>query len=331
MVIPVLDSNAYAQRLLAANRSGEGALYAFYERRLGAITRDPKQMLIPVDDHLVHRGDGVFESLKAEHGRIYLLDEHLARLEKSAQGLRLDLPCPLAELREIIVAVASAAGHEAMSLRVIAGRGPGGLGIDPDESLQSSLYVIAYRFTPKPEDYYRQGLTACRSSVPAKSGPEAQIKSTNYITNMLMVREARERGVDLSVSFDGNGCLAEAAIANVCIVDERGTLAVPEFTHALKGTTILRAMELLSREMPVAQRPVKEAELGAAREILVLGTTFDCTAIVNYEGHPVGKGRPGPVAARILELLRADLRANGTPFALPEDGAGRQGLAAPRI
>ena len=323
MVIPVLDSNAYAQRLLAAKRSGEGALYAFYEHRLGAITNDPKQMLIPVDDHLVHRGDGVFESLKAEHGRIYLLDEHLARLEKSAQGLRLDLPCPLAELREIIVAVAGAAGPEAMNLRVIAGRGPGGLGIDPDESLRSSLYVIAYRFTPKPEDYYRQGLTACRSAVPAKSGPEAQIKSTNYIANMLMVREARERGVDLSVSFDGNGCLAEAAIANVCIVDERGALAVPEFTHALKGTTILRAMDLLGREMPVAQRPIKEAELGEAREMLVLGTTFDCTAIVNYEGRPVGEGRPGPVAARILELLRADLRANGTPFALPGEGAGR--------
>ena len=323
MPIPVLDSNAYAQRLLAAKRSGEGALYAFYEHRLKAITRDPKQMLIPVDDHLVHRGDGVFESLKAEHGRIYLLDEHLARLARSAEGLRLDLPCGLAELREIIVAVAGAAGREAQNLRVIAGRGPGGLGIDPNESLHSSLYVIAYRFTPKPGDYYAKGLTACRSAVPAKSGPESQIKSTNYIANMLMVREARERGVDLSVSFSKDGCLAEAAIANVCIVDASGSLAVPEFTHALKGTTILRAMELLGREIPVVQRPLREKEIFTAREMLVLGTTFDCTAIVSYEGRPVGEGRPGPVAARILELLRADLLDNGTPFPLSGGNAGR--------
>lgn len=323
MPIPVLDSNAYAQRLLAAKRSGEGALYAFYEHRLGAVTRDPKQMLIPVDDHLVHRGDGVFESLKAEHGRIYLLDEHLARLARSAEGLRLDLPCGLDELREIIVTVAGAAGRKAQNLRVIAGRGPGGLGIDPDESLHSSLYVIAYRFTPKPEDYYSKGLTACRSAVPAKSGPESQIKSTNYIANMLMVREARERGVDLSVSFSKDGCLAEAAIANVCIVDQSGALAVPEFTHALKGTTILRAMELLGREMPVKLRPVAEAEIDAAREMLVLGTTFDCTAIVNYEGRPVGHGKPGPVAARILELLRTDLLDNGTPFPLSDENTER--------
>ena len=316
MAISVLTPDAYAQRLLSAKRGGEGALYAFYEHRLRAITCDPKQMLIPVDDHLVHRGDGVFESLKAEQGRIYLLDEHLARLAKSAQGLGLDLPCGLDELGEAVAAVAGAAGRPAQSLRIIVGRGPGGLGLDPEESTQSSLYIISYRFTPKPEAYYTQGLTACRSKVPAKSGPEAQIKSTNYIANMLMVREAKERGVDLSVTFDGAGCLAEAAIANICIVDKDGELAVPEFTHALKGTTILRAMELIGREMPVALRAVTEEEIFTAREMLVLGTTFDCTAIVNYEGKAIGSGRPGPTAGRILTLLKEDLLGNGTPFAL---------------
>lgn len=316
MSISVLTSDEYAQRLLAAKRGGEKALHAFYEHRLQAVTRDPKQMLIPVDDHLVHRGDGVFESLKAEHGRIYLLDEHLERLGRSAAGLGLDLPCGLDELREIVVAVAGAAGEPAQNLRIIAGRGPGGLGLDPDESPQGSLYVISYRFTPKPETYYMQGLTACRSSVPAKSGHEAQIKSTNYIANMRMAREAKERGADLSVSFDDEGYLAEAAIANVCIVDERGALAVPKFTHALKGTTILRAMELVGREIPVVLRAVKEEEIFSAREMLVLGTTFDCAAIVEYEGTPVGSGRPGPVAGRILALLREDLLTNGTPFSL---------------
>ena len=82
-------------------------------------------------------------------------------------------------------------------------------------------------------------------------------------------------------------------------------------------------MELLGREMPVVQRPVTEDEIGAAREMLVLGTTFDCTAIVSYEGRPVGNGKPGPVAARVLELLRADLLDNGTPYPLSGGNAGR--------
>ena len=76
-------------------------------------------------------------------------------------------------------------------------------------------------------------------------------------------------------------------------------------------------MELVAREMPVTLRPVKEEEIFAAREMLVLGTTFDCTAIVNYEGKAIGSGRPGPVAGRILALLREDLLSNGTPFPLP--------------
>ena len=314
MSIPVLDSKAYAERLLASQRSGEGALQAFYEHRLRAITLDPKEMLIPVDDHLVHRGDGVFESIKAEGGRICLLNEHLARLGESAAGLGLNLPCPVDEVREAVIAVAEAAGKPHQSLRIIAGRGPGGLGIDPSESRVGSLYVISYRFTPKGEAYYAKGLTACRSAVPAKSGAEARIKSTNYISNMFMAREAGARGVDLSVSFDSEGCLAEAAVANICIVDEGGALAVPEFTHSLKGTTIVRAMELAAKEMPVVQRKIREAEIFTAREMLVMGTSIDCVGIVAYDGRPVGDGRPGPVTARILALLKENLLREGTPF-----------------
>lgn len=316
MSIAVLSSEAYAERLLASKRSGEGALHAFYEHRLRAITLDPKEMLIPVDDHLVHRGDGVFESLKAEDGRICLLDEHLARLDESGKGLGLDLPCGREELRAAVIAVAEASGRPHQSLRIIAGRGPGGLGIDPAESLTGSLYIISYRFTPKSDEYYARGLTACRSAVPAKGGAEAAIKSTNYIANMFMAREARERGVDLSVSFDADGCLAEAAVANICIVDEAGVLAVPEFTHSLKGTTIIRAMELAAREMPVKQRKIKAAEILTAREMLVMGTSIDCVGITAYEGRPVGGGKPGPVAARILALLREDLLKTGVPFSV---------------
>jgi branched-chain amino acid aminotransferase len=75
-------------------------------------------------------------------------------------------------------------------------------------------------------------------------------------------------------------------------------------------------MQLVSEEMPVALRSVKEDEILTAREMLIMGTTFDCVAIVNYEGKVVGSGCPGPVATRILELLKQDLLDNGTPFPL---------------
>jgi branched-chain amino acid aminotransferase len=120
--------------------------------------------------------------------------------------------------------------------------------------------------------------------------------------------------MDIALSFDEEGHLAEAAVANVALVDAEGRLVVPEFTRSLPGTTILRAVELAETRMPVRIRPVREEEIYTAREFLLFGTTPACAAIVRYEGQPVGDGRPGPTA----ELLRRDLWEHllreGTPL-----------------
>lgn len=313
-MIPVLDRAAYLDRLLAVERPGVGSILAFYEHRVGAICHDPKLMLMPLDDHLAHRGDGIFESMKYEHRRIYQLEAHLERMERSADGLYLAPPCSWDELRDIVMEVARAAGCERGLLRILVGRGPGGFGIDPAECPAASLYVAAYTFTPKGEAWYAKGLTAFRSSIPAKQGYLARIKNANYLPNVLMTREAHERGMDVAFSFDEEGFLAEAAIANVALVDAAGTLVVPEFSNALAGTTVVRAMELAAGEMPVAFRKVREEDLRTAREVLVLGTSSDCVGVVAFEGCPVGEGRPGPVAARLRALLQADLLDCGTPF-----------------
>lgn len=311
---PVLDRTAYLERLLSVDRPGSGSILAFYEHRVGAICHDPKLMLMPLDDHLAHRGDGIFESMKYEHGRIYQLEAHLERMARSAEGLYLEPPCTWDALREVVIDVARASGRGCGMLRVLVGRGPGGFGIDPAECPEASLYVAAYKFTPKDEAWYAKGLTAFRSAIPAKQGYLARIKNANYLPNVFMTREAHQRGMDVAFSFDEEGFLAEAAIANVALVDAQGALVVPEFSNALAGTTVLRAMELAQGEMPVTFRKVREDDLYAAREVLVLGTSSDCVGVVAFEGRPVGDGRPGPVSARLRALLQADLLASGTPF-----------------
>ena len=313
-MIPVLDTDDYVTRLLSRERPGEAGILAFYEHRVGAVCRNPRLMLMPLDDHLAHRGDGIFESMKYLHRRIYQLDAHLERMRRSAAGLYLAPPCTWERLREIIIEVAKAGGEADGSIRVLVGRGPGGFGIDPAECPEPSLYVAAYHFTPKPEAWFDKGLTAFRSSIPAKQGYLARIKNANYLPNVLMTREAHERGMDVPFSFDDEGFLAETAIANVALVDQTGTLVVPEFTNALAGTTVLRAVELAQGEVPVSFRKVREEELHAAREILVLGTSSDCVAVVAYEGRPVADGRPGPVSRRLRALLQADLMGHGVPF-----------------
>jgi len=310
----VLDANNYLERLLAAPRPGAANILAFLDYRVGAICKEPKLLLIPLDDHLCHRGDGVFETLAYRSRRVLLLDVHLERLRNSASALHLAPPCSWEELRSLILDVARASGVEQGVLRILLGRGPGGFGISPTECPVPSLYIIALHAPDLPETVYEKGFSACRSSIPARQSYLARIKHINYLPSVLMSEEARQRGFDIPLSFDDQGHLAESAIANVALVDAQGTLVVPAFTHSLPGTTVLKALELIRPHMPVKTRSVLEEEIYDAREFLLFSTSPGCVPITSYEGRPISDGLPGPTAKFLRQTLREALLREGTPL-----------------
>jgi len=309
--VELLDSKDYLERMLAASRPGAGQVLAFYEHRIGAVCKDPALMLMPWDDHLVHRGDGVFETVKWVDGRVYLLDEHLARMGRSGDPLGLKPPCPWSEVREIVLGIGRAAGTESGLFRILLGRGPGGFGIDPSECPVPSLYIAAYKYSPKPTAFYEKGVTAFRTSIPAKQSYLATIKSIDYLPNVLMRKEAAARGKDFPVCFDAAGHLAEGATENIALVDQSGCITVPRLDNALSGTTLLRALELARGEIEHCYKSIGEDDIHQAKEMLILGTTAQCISIVEYNGRSVGDGKPGPVSRRLLELLKKDLLENG--------------------
>lgn len=313
-MLEVLDALTYAQRLISAPRPNAGNILAFHDHRVGGICTDPRLLLVPLDDHLCHRGDGVFESIAYRCRRMFQLDAHLERMKNSAMGLNLSPPCSLEELRAIILAVATAGGEDDGAMRILIGRGPGGFGISPTECPRASLYVAALRSRVPDEDWYNKGLTAFRSSIPAKQEYLARIKNANYLPNVLMAEEARKRGMDVALSFDDEGCLAEAAIANIAIVDKDGVLCCPEFTNSLPGTTVLTAMRVATETMPTAFRKITEAEIFTAREMLLFSSTPLCVGITHYEGRSIGTGVTGPVAHSLRGQLLERLLAEGAPF-----------------
>ncbi len=313
-MLRVADFDDYLQALLDAIRPGAQEALAFYDYRVGLIGTDPRLMLMPWDDHIAHRGDGVFETAKFVGHKVYQLDAHLKRMRSSCKGIHLEPPCPWEEIRGTVLQVAKAAGKPDGLVRVLLGRGPGGFGIDPFECPVPSLYVVAYDIHLKSESVYEQGVTAFKASIPAKQAWLATIKTTNYLPNVLMKREAVQKGYDYALCFDEQGFLAEGATENVCIVDAQGRLSIPEFTNALAGTTLMRGVDLLKREMEVIFRGIPEAELFEAREIILVGTTIDALSVVRFNDKPVHDARPGPVSRRLRALLRQDLADNGIPF-----------------
>lgn len=309
-----VSGQEFLRKLLAAPRPGAENVLAFYDSRVNAICRDPRYLLLPLDDHICHRADGLFESVCYRERRVFALDAHLARLAEGAALLGLEPPCPFEAIGEIVCKVAKAGGEDHGDARIFLSRGPGGFGVSPAECPAPSLYVVALR-KPLPDPaLYEKGLTAFSSSVPPKQDYLARVKNTGYILNVLMCREASERGHDVAITFDPKGHMGEAAIANVGIIDADGVLRCPGLDTILPGTTLLAALELAAAKMPVREGPVHRSEIAHAREMLLFTSATLCVPITHFDGKPVGDGRPGPVASWLREALLERMLATGREF-----------------
>lgn len=310
----VASGPEFLEALLAAPRPGSGRVLAFYDSRAGLICQDGRLLFIPLDDHLCHRGDGLFESMAFREGRIFALKEHLARLRKGAAFIGLEPPVPWEAVENLVLSVAAASGVSSGDLRLFLGRGAGGFGVSPQECPLSSLYIVALAQDLPGGDFFKKGLSAISSAIPPKQDYLARIKNTFYLPNVLMAAEAAEKGADVAINFDAQGNLGESAVANVAIVDENGRFRSPRPEGILQGTTLLAAMELARERMPVEQGPVSREDLKSAREILLLTSATLCVPVTVFDGAPVGGGAQGPVAAWLREALLERMLADGVPF-----------------
>jgi branched-chain amino acid aminotransferase len=306
----------YAELLDAGRKPYQDKYYAMYSSLLDGVTRDPVLMQLPVDDHLVHRGDGVFETCKCVDGAIYNLGAHLERLDRSAAAIGIRWPAGRDTVRDLTLATTRLAGQQACAIRVILARGPGGFGVNPYESPEPALYIVVYALGRPFMELHPEGATLRRSTIPAKPPEMAEIKNCNYLPNVLMKRESIDWGVDFVVGYDAQGHLTEGPTENVGIVTRSRELVFPRLENILAGTTMLRLVELAQTLRgegilrAIEFRDITEAELRAAAEVLAVGTTINVTAVHSYEGAPIGEGRPGPVWRRLQTLLEQDILEN---------------------
>ena len=292
--------------------------FAMYSSVYDGIVTDPLLMMVPVDDHMVHRGDAVFETLKCVGGNIYNMPAHLERLASSARGLSLNLPCSEKELAEVVIQTVFAGGHPDCLIRLLLSRGPGSLGISPYDCPTPALYVVVSEYKRPFMELHPEGAKTKSSSLPVKTAPFANLKSVNYLTNVLMKKEAIDAGVDFIVSFDENGHLAEGPTENAGIVTRDGRLCVPKPERILAGTTMLRVIDL-ARALPEEQRlaeveatDISRSDVVGAAEMLIFGTTPDVTSVVEFDGKPVGDGKPGPIFKLLSRLLQEDIYQNAS-------------------
>lgn len=287
-----------------------------YSTLLKGMVTDPDLMLIPIDDHLVHRGDGVFDVMRCVDGRIYQMEAHLRRLERSAKAISLKMVPEYDRVREIIKALTAKGGERNCLIRVILSRGPGSFTTNPFDCPSSHMYINVVRHHRPPEHWYRGGISMITSHVPIKNPFFAVIKSCDYLPNVLMKMEAMNAGSPYAVGLDEEGFLAEGSTENVGIFARDGFLKFPGLEKTLDGITLGRTFELaqvlvrdgLMRGVSFARISPEEAR--DAHEMMIMGTSIGVLPVTQYDGSVIGDGHPGPVCSALGRLLEADMREN---------------------
>jgi 4-amino-4-deoxychorismate lyase len=296
---------------------------AFYSSQLGGIVTDPALMVIPFDDHMVHRGHGIFDTAGIVNGRIYDLDAHLDRFLKSAERSKLKLPGSRAEMRDIIIKTTAASGRRDGSIRYWLSSGTGSLDLTPVAGADPGFFVMIFAGLVYPDKWKTDGVRVMTTTYPIKPPLYAITKTTNYLPNVLMQMEAKEKGFDNGVFIDHDGHVGESSNMNVAFVSHDNVLVHPKFDHILSGCTSMRLLELAPKLVKSGQlKDVKVTDITmkdalAAKEMLLIGSSVKVAGIVQWDDHTIGNGKPGPIASALLALLEEDMRSGDRLIDVP--------------
>ena len=319
----ILTGGEVLSRLTALRGRQPVKYWAFYSSQLGGVVTDPALMVIPFDDHMVHRGHGIFDTAGLVDGKIYDLEAHLDRFLLSAERSRLKLPGSRAEIRDVIVNTTAVSGHRDGSIRYWLSSGPGSLELTPAAGAEPGFFVMVFAGLSYSDTWYTEGLKVITTTYPIKAPLYAMTKATNYLPNVLMQMEAKERGFDNGVFIDEDGHVGESSNMNVAFVTREGVFAHPKFDHILAGCTSLRLLELAESLKAqglitgIEVRDITVAEARRAREMMLLGSSVKVAPIYQWDDQIIGDGKPGPVAKALLQLLDDDMRNSERLIAVP--------------
>jgi len=328
--IPVVSAaEVHARLAAAAHPRALDAFAAFYSSWTNCITTDPRAMVLPFDDHMVHRGHGVFDTAYVHEGRAYQLDRHLDRFIRSTESAKIPLlllprddddaseddDAPRGggyagtsprvfdrdSLRAIILRTVAASGLRHAQVRFYAGAGPGGFALSQAECVRPTFYVVVTKCRAGPDP--RVGAAVVTSPVPIKPPPFATVKSVNYLPNALVIEHARENRAEYGLWLTETGDVGEGPSMNVAFVTADGeTLVTPPTSDVLAGCTMARAAELANEgklaSVGIARaeaRRVPLEEARAAREAMLVGSVINCVPIVEWDGVKVGGNERGTV------------------------------------
>ena len=277
---------------------------------------DKEDAKISVFDHGLLYGDGVFEGIRIYHGRIFRLTAHLERLYESARSICMEIPIPIEEMEKATLETVAANELRDGYIRLVVTRGVGSLGLNPFQCPRPSIIIIAGSISLYPAERYEKGLNliTCATRRPTPAALSPQVKSLNYLNNVMAKIEAIQAGCEEGIMLNEQGYVAECTGDNVFIVKRGAVFTPPISAGGLDGITRQAVIELLGKlGIACTEKMMTRHDLFTADECFLTGTAAEVIPAVQLDRRVIGTGKPGPVTARVVEAFHELVKHDGTP------------------
>lgn len=275
---------------------------------------EEEQATVSVFDHGFLYGDGVFEGIRAYDGRVFRLEDHVKRLFDSAQAIMLRIPMSQEEMCEAILETLRKNNLRDAYIRPIVSRGYGDLGLDPNKCPEPSVAIIAVEWGAMYGNLYEVGLTAVSVTV-RRNAPDSlppNIKSLNYLNNILAKIEANIKGGNEAIILDSRGLVSEGSGDNIFVI-KGGKVYTPYTINNLKGITREAVFEAASAcGYQLQERDLGLFDLYTADEVFVTGTAAEVAPVTKVDGRVVGTGKPGPITKDLMAAFKKLATSTGT-------------------
>lgn len=280
---------------------------------LNGVYVPKEKAAVSVFDHGLLYGDGVFEGIRAYHGRVFKLGEHIDRLYDGARTIAMEIPVSKDEMQEIVLETLRRNNLRDAYIRLVVTRGPGDLGLNPQKCPVPFIFCIAATIVLYPDAMYENGLevitVSTRRNIPTACNP--RVKSLNYLNNIYAKIESNLAGVLEAIMLNNEGYVAEATGDNIFIVKKGVLVTPPAYAGILEGITRNAVMDLArERGIPVEESLFTMVDVYTADEVFLTGTAAEVIPTVKVDGRLIADGRPGPITRQLMaafhELTKVD-------------------------
>lgn len=279
---------------------------------------DKADAKISVFDHGFLYGDGAFEGIRSYNGLVFRLKEHIDRLYETMHTLLLDPKLSKKQMTDAVVSTLKANKLKDAYIRLIVSRGDGDLGLDPRKCFGNpNVIIITDKITLYPVELYQKGM-AIITVATAKNTVNAlnpQLKSLNYLNNILAKIEATHCGYNEAIMLDANGYVGECTGDNLFII-KNGVLSTPHLGR-LKGITAQAILDVAAKmKIRTVEGFITRHEVYNADECFLTGTAAELIPVVSVDGRAVSSGRPGPVTNKLLKAFKDLTKKDGVSYAV---------------